>query len=102
MTHTTILVRYLAQPGKHDEALAAIRDLVSTVLAREPACTGIEILQELDRPEAITLVERWPDRDTLLGPHMQQPHLQAFVQSAGAFLAGPPDISFHAQAGEGA
>jgi len=25
---------------------------------------------------------------------MQQPHIQSFMQSAGGFLAGPPDISF--------
>jgi len=99
MPSIVVVVRYCAQPGKALDALTAVRELVATVLSTEPACAGIEILQNLDNPEAITLVERWPDRDAFLGPHMQQPHIQAFIQSAGAFLAGPPDISFHSIAG---
>ena len=95
MSKIIVVVSYIAQPGKALDALTSIRDLVATVLAIEPACAGIEILQNLDNPGLITLVERWPDRATLLGPHMQQPHIQDFIQSAGAFLAGPPDISFH-------
>ena len=94
-----VVVGYVAQPGRALDALASVRALVATVLATEPACEGIEILQALDTPESITLIERWPDQPTFLGPHMQQPHIQAFIQSAGAFLAGPPDISFHSIAG---
>ena len=94
-----VVVRYVAQPGRGLDALTSVRDLVATVSATEPACEGIEILQALDKPESITLIERWPDQATFLGPHMQQPHIQAFIQSAGAFLAGPPDISFHSIAG---
>lgn len=90
-----VVVRYVAQPAKAVAALASVRELVATVLATEPACAGIEILQDLDKPELITLIERWPDRGIFLGPHMQQPHIQAFIQSASDYLAGPPDISFH-------
>ena len=99
MSYIVVVVRYIAQPGKALDALTSVRDLVATVLTIESACAGIEILQELDNPESITLVERWPDRAAFLGPHMQQPHIQAFIQSAGAFLAGPPDISFHSSSG---
>ena len=95
MPNIVVVVRYIAQPGMAPDALTSVRELVTTVLDTEPACAGIEILQDLDKPEAITLIERWPDQATFLGPHMQQPHIQAFIQSAGAFLAGPPDISFH-------
>jgi len=99
MPNIVVVVRYIAQPSKELTALASVRDLVATVLAKEPACAGIEMLQDIDHPESITLVERWPDRATFLGPHMQQPHIQEFIQSAGSFLAGPPDISFHSIAG---
>ena len=99
MPNIVVVVRYIAQPGKASDALTSVRDLVATVLATEPACAGIEILRDIDKPEAITLIERWPDQATFLGPHMQQPHIQAFIQSAGALLAGPPDISFHSTAG---
>lgn len=93
-----VIVRYVSQPDRVLDALASVRSLVTTVLATEPACEGIEILRDLEKPESITLIERWPDQATFLGPHMQQPHIQAFIRSAAAFLAGPPDISFHAVA----
>ena len=80
-------------------ALEHIKKLVATVLATEDNCAGIDVLQDIDIPERITLVERWPDRETFLGPHMQQPHIQEFIQSAGAFLAGPPEITFHVAQG---
>ena len=99
MPYIVVVVRYIAQPGKALDALTSVRDLVATVLTLEPACAGIEILQDLDYPESITLVERWPERATFLGPHMQQPHIQAFIQSASAFLARPPDMSFHSSSG---
>ena len=99
MPSIVVVVRYVAQPGKALEAQTAVSDLVSTVLATEPECAGIEVLLGLDNPESITLLERWPDRGAFLGPHMQQPHIQAFIQAAGSFLAGPPDISFHSTAG---
>ena len=99
MPNIVVMVRYIAQPGKASDAMTSVRDLVAIVLASEPACSGIEILQDLDQPELITLIERWPDRSTFLGPHMQQPHIQSFIQSAGTFLAGPPDISFYSIAG---
>jgi quinol monooxygenase YgiN len=38
------------------------------------------------------LIEEWTSEAAYTGPHMQTPHLQAFIGRAGAFLAGPPDI----------
>jgi len=96
MSETVVIVQYTALAEKAPTALAAIRALVRAVVSGEPACGGIEILQELDAPERITLIERWPSREVFLGPHMQQPHIQDFIRGAGEFLAGPPQISFHA------
>ena len=96
MSETLVIVQYTAQTGKAPAALTAIRALVREVISGEPACGGIEILQELDAPERITLVEPWPSREVFLGPHMQQSHIQDFIRGAGELLAGPPQISFHA------
>jgi quinol monooxygenase YgiN len=41
----------------------------------------------------MSLVERWTSREMFLGPHMNQPHIQSFMQSASAFLTGPPDMT---------
>ena len=94
MSETVVVVSYRALPGQSDTARRAIADLVGAVLSREPDCGGITILQDSDDPARIMLIERWPGKEIFLGPHMQQPHIQSFIQEAGAFLAGPPDISF--------
>ena len=89
-----VLVKYLAQTGKDQIAVQALSALVATVRASEPECQGITILQDPDALGTIMLVEHWSNHATFVGPHMQQPHIQAFMEQAGDFLAGPPDISF--------
>lgn len=94
MSNVIVAVKYQAQRGSSDRALTEIRELVSTVLSREPECQAIEILQDISDPCALILIERWPSKEHFLGPHMQRDHLQAFIQKAGAFLTGPPEIVF--------
>lgn len=94
MNDISVMVSYRVLPGHVPAALGAISSLVSTVLATEPSCKGIEILQDASDQTRITLLERWPSQQEFLGPHMQQPHIQGFIREAGAFLAGPPEISF--------
>lgn len=94
MNATTVLIRYQALPDQAATARAEIAALVATVLASEPDCGGITMLQDAADPSRFTLIERWPSREVFLGQHMQQPHIQAFIQAAGDFLAGPPEISF--------
>lgn len=99
MVETVVLISYRSLPDQSDAARRALGALVATVLAREPACSGITLLQDSNDSTRFTLIERWPSQDAFLGPHMQQPHIQSFIQGAGAFLAGPPDISFWHAAG---
>ena len=94
MNEAVVIVNYRAFPGQSVAAKQAIGALVASVLSNEPECGGITFLQDSNEPERFTLIERWPSREIFLGPHMQQPHIQSFIQNAGALLAGPPDISF--------
>ncbi len=94
MTDITVMVSYRSLPNQAQSALRAIETLVATVLAGEPACKGIEILQDDGDPTRIILLERWTSRDEFLGPHMQQPHIQSFIREASSFLGGPPEITF--------
>jgi len=98
MSKTVVFVNYQALPDRVAEALAAIGRLIATVQAVEPDCSGITLLQNAGDPTRLQLVEYWSSQEVFLGPHMQQPHLQAFIQEASAFLAGPPDISFWREA----
>lgn len=99
MSEVIVVIRYQAAPTQAETARREILALVATVLSTEPACRGIQVLESEEDPTRFMLVERWPDRATYMGPHMQQPHIQSFIQRADAFLAGPPDISLWHTAG---
>lgn len=90
----TVLIRYEALPGKEDEALAALSTLVATVVREEADCLGIAVLTDVAAPARILLDETWTSREAYLGPHFQTPHLRAFIESASALFAGPPEIAF--------
>ncbi len=90
----TVLIRYQALPGREDEALALLSELIATVVREEPDCLGIELLTyESDRGR-ILLNETWTSREAYLGPHFQTPHLKALIEAAPASFAEAPDISF--------
>ena len=94
MSGAVVIVSYRVLPDQADTARREIARLAATVQANEPECGGITVLEAADDPTRLTLLERWPSREAFLGPHMQQPHIQSFIERAGAFLAGPPDITF--------
>ena len=94
MSSVIVLVKYSAQPGKAETARRELSKLIETVQANEVGCLGISLHQNRDEPEGLLLLERWKDRGTFEGPHMQTPYLQAFIGSARNFLAGPPEMSF--------
>lgn len=90
----TVVIRYEAQPGAADAALAALSALVATVVREEPDCLGIRVLSDLDEPRRTLLVEEWTSREAYLGPHLTTPHLTAFIERAPALFTGRPEITF--------
>ena len=96
----TVVVRYQAQPGRQDLARQELSRLVSVVVTEESECLGITLCQDATDPTRFMLYERWADRAVYLGPHMQTPHLRAFIERAPAFLSGPPDITIWREVSE--
>lgn len=92
-----VIIRYQALPGCEAMALRELTDLVSVVRAAEPDCTGITIVESVDEPGRIVLLETWTSREAYAGPHLQTPHIQAFKARAGSFMAGPPEITYWRQ-----
>jgi quinol monooxygenase YgiN len=90
----TVVITYRALPGKGAGAYAALADLIALVLAREPDCLGIRLLRDPADDTRFLLDETWTDQAAYTGPHMQTPHIQAFIRGAPALFAGPPDITF--------
>jgi quinol monooxygenase YgiN len=90
----TVLIAYRALPGKSAQAREALAALAGTVLAEEPDCLGISLLQNPADDTRFLLHEQWTSQAAYTGPHMQTPHLVAFIQRAAETFAGRPEISF--------
>jgi quinol monooxygenase YgiN len=90
----TVVIRYEAKPGMSERAVRELGDLIKTVVREEAACRGIWLHQDTGTPAKLLLVEHWISQDAYTGPHMQTPHITAFVGRAAEFLTGPPEITF--------
>ena len=69
MNETVVLISYRSQPDQSDAARREIRALIATVLANEPECGGITLLQDADDPTRFTLIEQWPSREAYRAAH---------------------------------
>ncbi len=90
----TVLITYHALPGQAERAVRELSELITTVVATEPDCLMIRLLQDPADPARILLYEEWTSREAYLGPHFQTPHLTAFIARAGSLFTGPADIRF--------
>jgi len=90
----TVVINYRAQPGKAAAASKALADLIALVLAREPDCLGITTLRDTGDEGHFLLYEQWTSQAAYAGPHLQTPHIQAFIGRAAEIFTGRPDISF--------
>lgn len=90
----TVVITYQAQPGRAEVTRGELASLIETVVSAEPDCRGIRLLQDSADPDRLLLIEQWTSGAAFTGPHMTTAHLQAFMQRAPGFLAGPPEIRF--------
>ena len=90
----TVIVAYEALPDMVDTARAELEALIELVVAREPDCLGIRMYADVTAPQRLLLIEQWTSVEAFTGPHMQTPHLQAFMERARALIAGPPELRF--------
>ena len=89
-----VVIAYRAQPGKGTAARTALAGIIANVLAKEPDCLGIELLENTGEDTRFLLYETWTSQAAYVGPHMQTPPITAFIAAAAGIFAGPPDISF--------
>ena len=89
-----VLIHYRAKPGMADVAAQELSTLIAIVVSEEAACLSISLHRDLDEPTSLMLYEHWADKESYLGEHMRTPHLLSFIEKAGKFLIGPPEISF--------
>ncbi len=87
-----ILVKYKAQPGKGNEAVAGLIQLIEKV-KYEPNFINIKLHVDPKDNSNILLYEEWSNETYYNSDHMRTPHLQKFMQDSRSYLAGPPEIS---------
>jgi quinol monooxygenase YgiN len=92
----TRINEFHAAPGQADALLASLRSIVPTIEAA-PGCRSCELLQSLDEPARVILVEVWDDVPSHQAAlKASQPH--QFDQAArlldrpptGAYFKGAP------------
>lgn len=88
-----VVIYYRSKPETARIAVDELTKLITTVRELEPQCLGINLHVDESDPSRIMLYERWVDRDSYFGDHMQTPHLLGFRERAAEFLAGPPEIT---------
>ena len=96
-TPCVVAIKCQAKEGMGQTALEAFKQLIATVKQLESDCLNITLHSNDDDPDQLMLYEIWSSREAYQGPHMQTPHLQAFIADSMAFLTGPPDISYWKQ-----
>ena len=89
-----VLIHYRAKPGMIDVAAQELSALIATVVSEEVSCISINFHRDVEDPASLMLYERWVNKESYLGEHMRTPHIQSFIERAGEFLVGPPEISF--------
>lgn len=90
----TVLAQLRLHPDCIDPGLRDLLKFVRTVRRAERDCLSIEIVQDLDEPTQVTLIEKWTDRAAYEGPHLQTAHMKAFIENSGKYFDGPATISF--------
>ena len=90
----TVVITCPIQPDKIEMARREFAAIIGTVVANEEACHGIRLHDDPENPQRLLLIEYWDSQEAFTGPHMQTPHMQAFLKRAEAYLAGSPAFGF--------
>ncbi|MFP4257226.1 MAG: putative quinol monooxygenase [Desulfobacterales bacterium] len=87
----SVIAKLHVQEGKRDEALDAVKELMAEVAKEEGTLFYSVNVNEKD-PNTLVMIERYSDREAL-DAHGSTPHFKNFMEKAGKFLAGRPEIT---------
>jgi quinol monooxygenase YgiN len=90
----TVVITCSIKPEKLDVARGELEAVIRKVMAHEAACHGIRVHDDPKNPHRLLIIEQWDSEEEFTGPHMQQPHMQAFLKTAETFLDGAAEFGF--------
>jgi quinol monooxygenase YgiN len=88
----SLIAKLPIKEDKMDEAVAAIRELVTEV-AKEEGTMFYTLNRDSKNPNTLVFMERYRDKDAL-NVHSNTPHFKAFFAKSGAWLSGKPEVLF--------
>jgi len=86
-----VIAKVPIQPGKKEEALAAVKKLMSQV-AQEKGTLYYTLNIEKNNPNTFVFIERYQDMGALT-VHSSTPHFKEFMEKAMTFASGHPEIT---------
>jgi quinol monooxygenase YgiN len=89
----TVHVKIIAKQGKVAQLIDAYEKIYQETRT-EPGCEYCELLQNIDNPELMTLVEKFSNYRAFKA-HMQMPALRHFIDDLSQTLTDKIDVSFH-------
>lgn len=93
----TVVITCTIKADKVAMAKLELEKVIQLVRANEPACYGIHVHEDPKDPRRLLIVERWESEEIFNGPHMQTPHMQAFMKTAETFVDGATEFGFWRQ-----
>ena len=86
-----VIAKVPVQPGKKEDALAAVKKLMAEV-ANEEGTLYYTLNIDEKNPDTFVFIERYQDMDALT-VHSSTPHFKEFMEKAMAFASGQPEIN---------
>jgi quinol monooxygenase YgiN len=93
-TEVTVLASLRLLPEFIEQGMRDLLAFSRSVRKHEPACSSIEIVQDIDDPTQITMIEKWSDRETYEGAHLETEHMKLFIEQSSKYFEGAANISF--------
>ena len=90
----TVVITCAIKAEKLETARRDLEAIIATVMANEPACHAIRVHEDTKTPGRLMIIEKWDSEEIFTGPHMQTPHMQAFLKTAQEFLDGAAEFGF--------
>lgn len=89
----SVIAKMPVQEGKKQEAVDAIKALMSEV-AKEEGTLFYSVNASEKDPDTLVMIERYRDR-AALDAHGTTQHFKEFMGKAASFLAGKPEIKVY-------
>ena len=88
-----IVATFKIDASKSEAFEALLVEFVNTVKAKEPGAVVYNLWKDREDSATYHMMEQYADQ-AALDEHGKTEHMQALMPKIGAFLAGPPSLTF--------